>query len=233
MSEHSDLDRLRKEYQKRKNNEANEKRYSLTNKAYAFQIQQRQNSLQKIFRDHQLEQNKLNRILEIGCGSGGVLQEMSSIHYPVHNLSGIDILFDRLQIAKTKLTDANICCSDGQRLPFKSNSFDLVLQFTAFSSILDTQVKHRMAQEILRVLQQNGAILWYDFWLNPTNKQTKGIKPKEIRGLFPDCSFDFQKITLAPPIARRIVPISWSFAAFLESLLILNSHYLVIIQKKS
>jgi hypothetical protein len=73
-------------------------------------------------------------------------------------------------------------------------------------------------------------ILWYDFWLNPTNKQTRGIRPPEIRRLFPGCGFEFHRITLAPPLARRIVPISWLLAALLEKLKLLNTHYLVAIQ---
>ena len=74
---------------------------------------------------------------------------------------------------------------------------------------------------------------WYDFWLNPTNPQTRGIRPAEIRRLFPNCRYEFHKITLAPPIARRVVPISWMLALFLESLKIFNSHYLVAIRPQS
>jgi hypothetical protein len=82
---------------------------------------------------------------------------------------------------------------------------------------------------MIRVTKHGGMILWYDFWINPTNKQTKGIGPDEIRHLFPNCQYDFHKITLAPPIARKVVPISWLQAIFLESLQIFNSHYLVAI----
>jgi hypothetical protein len=90
-----------------------------------------------------------------------------------------------------------------------------------------------MAEEILRVLQPQGVLLWYDFWLNPTNPQTKGIPPKEIAALFPQCVLEFHKITLAPPLARRVVPFSWPLAMMLESTKFFNSHYLVFIQKES
>ena len=91
-------------------------------------------------------------------------------------------------------------------------------------------MKQKIASEMLRVVNDNGMILWYDFWLNPTNPQTRGIRPKEIKQLFPNCSFNFHKITLAPPIARRVVPVSWMLALFLENLKIFNTHYLVAIQ---
>ena len=83
---------------------------------------------------------------------------------------------------------------------------------------------------MMRVVKAGGLILSYDFWLNPTNPQTRGIRPSEIRRLFPGCRFEFQRITLAPPIARRSVPISWLLSAFLEKLSLFNSHYLVAIQ---
>lgn len=82
-----------------------------------------------------------------------------------------------------------------------------------------------------RLARPNALILWYDFWLNPTNQQTRGLRPAEIRQLFPNCAIQFHKITLAPPLARRVVPIYWGLAFFLESLGIFNTHYLAVIRK--
>ena len=73
-------------------------------------------------------------------------------------------------------------------------------------------------------------ILSYDFWLNPTNPQTRGIRPAEIKQLFPNCHYEFHRITLAPPLARRLAPVSWGLCLFLESLKIFNTHYLVAIR---
>jgi len=66
--------------------------------------------------------------------------------------------------------------------------------------------------------------------LNPTNPQARGIRPKEIKRLFPDCRYEFQRITLAPPITRKLASISWGLCLFLESLKIFNTHYLVAIR---
>jgi hypothetical protein len=77
-----------------------------------------------------------------------------------------------------------------------------------------------------------GMILSYDIWLNPANPQTRGIRPAEIKRLFPNCRYEFHRITRAPPIARKVVPISWSLALFLEGLTIFNSHYLILIFPK-
>lgn len=162
---------------------------------------------------------------------GGVLVEFLMYGVKPRGLFGIDLLHPRLIEAHHKLPSSPIATADRQYLPYTADSFDLALQFTAFSSILDNQIKLNMAADILRVLKPEGYIIWYDFWLNPTNKQTRGIHPTEIRHLFPNCSFDFHKITLAPPIARKVVPVSWGLAVFLESLKIFNSHFLVLIRK--
>jgi hypothetical protein len=87
-----------------------------------------------------------------------------------------------------------------------------------------------MAQELLRVTRPGGMILWYDFWLNPSNPQTRGIRPAEIKRLFPGCTFRFERITLAPPLARRLVPLSWGLSLLLEGVKIFNTHYLVAIR---
>jgi len=145
-------------------------------------------------------------------------------------LWGLDIRFDPLPGAKIRIPQACILNANGAHIPARKQAFDLILQYTAFSSILDEKLKQNMAAEMLRVLKPAGSILWYDFWLNPTNKQTFGIKPAEIRRLFPSCKIQLKRVTLAPPIARRLLPFSWGLAHALESLKLLNSHYLALIQ---
>jgi ubiquinone/menaquinone biosynthesis C-methylase UbiE len=231
MNKLDDLVRLRQEYDNRKLRLEGKVLYSYFYNPYVFFIQQRLRILLKGLKNIGINSIGDNRILEIGCGNGGVLLEFQTIGTSQKQLFGIDLLFDRLYEAHNKLHSAGISCANGQYLPFRNKSFDLVIQYTAFSSVLDYKIKEQMAHEMLRVLRPEGAIIWYDFWLNPTNSQTKGIRPDEIKHLFSNCSFKFNKITLAPPIARRIIPISWALGMFLESIKILNSHYLVMIKK--
>ena len=227
----NDIERLKQEYARRALDA--EKDYSPTHPLQAFILSQRYTALQALLRNHHLQDLSNLRILEIGCGSGGVLSEFIKLGASANNLFGIDLLPDRLRPAHSLIPAASLCQADGQRLPYLPETFDLVLQFTAFSSILDPHVKHNMAAEMLRVLKPRGALIWYDFWWNPTNIQTKGIRFKEIRTLFPGCSFKIRRITLAPPIARKVVPISLSLAKVLESFRIFNSHYLVLIRKNN
>jgi ubiquinone/menaquinone biosynthesis C-methylase UbiE len=205
--------------------------YSPFNLAHLFIIQQRQRTTLQLLQRQGISSLAGRRILELGCGRGGVLLEYLGYDANAASLVGIDLLPDRLLDGRTRLPGLSFTCADGQRLPFSSGQFDLVLQYTAFSSILDPQVRASMAAEILRVLQKpDGLIVWYDFWLNPRNPQTKGIRLAEIHRLFPTCVIDWRRITLAPPLVRRLVNVSWTLCSLLETAKIFNSHYLAVIR---
>ena len=94
-------------------------------------------------------------------------------------------------------------------------------------------MKSRVAGEMLRVLSPGGMIVWYDYFVSkPTNADVKAIGREEITRLFPDCTFDFRKVTLAPPIARAIAPHSFLLCYLLEKIPLLRTHYLVAIKKR-
>jgi hypothetical protein len=75
----------------------------------------------------------------------------------------------------------------------------MIVQSTVFSSILDSDMKRKVASEMVRVLKPDGLIIWYDcFVSNPRNKDVKGITKNEIHQLFPGCQIDLRRVTLAP-----------------------------------
>lgn len=226
----SDLQRMQREYQARKTRLAHSNIYSAFNTAGLFLKLQREREILKLLNDTGIDSLKHHKILEIGCGAGGVLVEFLNFGARPRNLYGVDLIPERVREAHNRLSGSNISCVNGQRLPFPAQAFDIVMQFTAFSSILDAGIRKDIAGEMLRVVRPDGIILWYDFWTNPTNKQTRGIRPAELRSIFPNCRYTFRRITLAPPLARRLVPISWMGAMLLEKLKVFNSHYLVAIQ---
>jgi len=228
----ADLDRLRAEYADRERRLAGSDIYSLFNPAHLFMTQQRQRIALKTLRRLGFYPLDRCRILEVGCGRGGVLLEYLSYGATPGRIHGIDLLEDRVVEAHVRLPSLLLSCADGQHLPYPNEAFDLVMQYTAFSSILDDSVKTNLAREMLRVLRPEGAIIWYDYWLNPTNPQARGIRPTEIRRLFPGCKYYFQRITLAPPITRRLISVSWLLCYVLEKISVLNTHYLAVIRKR-
>lgn len=227
----ADLERLRAEYADRAVRLAGSDIYSPFNTANLFTRQQRQRTELALLNRYGFDKLSDRRVLEIGCGRGGILHDYLGYGAAPQRLNGIELLFDSISEARRRQPHLPLLCGDGQQLPFQNGSFDLVLQYTVFSSILDEGVRSNMAREMLRVLRNpGGLIIWYDFWLNPSNRQTRGIRPKEVKRLFPRCRFEFHRITLAPPIARRLVAVSWTAALLLEKLRLFNSHYLVAIE---
>lgn len=171
-------------------------------------------------------------VLDIGCGEGTWLLEFSQWGVAASDLHGLDLDQQRLGNARQKLPAAELHCGSAGQLPWPDASFDLVSQFTVFTSVLQPQLRSSMAQEMLRVLKPAGAILWYDFRLNnPRNPNVRGIGAAELRSLFSGCDVRLQSVTLAPPLARVVVPCSWMAALMLEKLPFLRTHYVGIIRK--
>lgn len=225
-----DLERLKAEYADRSVRLEGSDIYSPLNPSYLFAIQQRQRAIARLLQTSGIGSLTNKFILEIGCGRGDVLHELLVHRMDGGNLYGVELLPDRLTDAQMRFPGVHLAAADAQNLPYSAQQFDVVVQFTVFSSILDETIKTNIAAEMLRVVKPDGLILWYDFWLNPTNPQTKGIRKPEIQELFPNCRFIFKRITLAPPIARKLVPLSWTVSALLEKFLFLNTHFLVAIR---
>ena len=99
------------------------------------------------------------------------------------------------------------------------------------TSVLDMEEKRKIASEMLRVLKPHGAIVWYDFYINPYNRAVKPIGKAELQELFPHCELDLRRITLAPPLARSLAPYSWTLCHILNDISLLRSHYLGWIEK--
>ena len=68
-----DLDRLRKEYEKRKQRFKDKDIYSWFNSAHLFSIHQRQRAILRLLRKKGIVDLSKLKILEMGCGGGGVV----------------------------------------------------------------------------------------------------------------------------------------------------------------
>jgi len=223
--------RLAAAYDRRKTN--TDDRYSFFNAANLHMVQMRERKTLELFKLLGITNFAEKKILDIGCGGGRELVNFVRYGAEMKNCHGIDLLEERVAAAKQKLPSSRILCGDAaSNLPWPDGHFDVITQFTVFTSILESDVKSSLAKEILRVLSPNGILLWYDFHIdNPRNPDVKGVKKAEIKMLFPDCRVVLNKITLAPPLIRLIAPYSTIFCAFLEKLQFLNTHYLGYIQK--
>ena len=195
--------------------------------------QQLERTLLRVLAKHGVTSLGDKRILEVGCGGGWRLQQFINYGAQPENLSAVDLQEEAILAAKAINPKIEYRCSNAENLPFPDQSFHLILQFVVFTSILHQEMKHNIAAEMLRVLQPTGFILWYDYYLSkPTNPDVKGIGRREIRDLFPNCTFEFHRVTLAPPLVRAIAQHSFLLCYLLEKIPWLCMHYLVVIQKR-
>lgn len=175
-----------------------------------------------------------DRCLEVGFGSLGWLGELITWGVRERDLHGIELDPVRAALARERLPVADLRVGDATELPWDKRTFHLVIASTLFTSILDTDVRRRLAAEIVRVLLPGGAVLWYDFAVdNPRNPHVRGVGRKELKHLFPQLSGEIRSVSLAPPLARLLAPKSWALATTLESIPLLRTHLLAVLIKAS
>ncbi len=148
-------------------------------------------------------------------------------------LCGIDLSAARIEHARQRIPQADLRAGSASELPWPAQSFDLVTQFTVFTSILDPALKRAVAAEMVRILKPDGAILWFDFRVNnPANSHVRGIPAREIRSLFAGCEIALASALLAPPLGRLIARWSWTLAELLHALPFFRTHYVGLIRKR-
>ena len=173
-------------------------------------------------------------ILEIGCGDGQVIGELLQIGASPARITGLDLLEERIAVARASHPDIRFLCGDASRLDIPDRSVDLVVVFTVFSSILDSDLRLSIAREAERVLRPGGAVGWYDFMRNnPSNPNVRGMGKAEIARLFPGFRIALSRVTLAPPIARHLGALTRVAYPLLASLPLLRTHYVGVLVKGS
>lgn len=171
-------------------------------------------------------------VLEIGCGRLGWLADLVGWGLRAQDLHGVDLDPERIRAARDALPGADLREADASSLPWPDRSFALVILSTVLTSVLDPATRSSIAAEATRVLAPSGVLLWYDFrWNNPANSNVRGIGRRELRTLFSALQGPVRSLTLAPPLARSIAPLSWWLAETLARLPPLRSHLLAVLSR--
>lgn len=195
--------------------------------------QEFERSLVKILRDNFSYHLDSLKLLEVGCGSGINLLGFIELGFNPENLTGIDLLQERVNKAKQSLpSQVEIIEGDALKFNCEPESFDIVFQSTVFTSILNEEFKKELADKMWTWVKTGGGILWYDFiYNNPSNPDVKGISFRKIKALFPKAEIYSQKISLAPPLGRFAGKISPSLYNILGLLPFLRTHVLCWMKK--
>ena len=208
-------------------------RYSMGRPEVWHTVLERQRAILKMLTRHGWDDFSQRRVAEVGCGAGGNLLEFLRWGCDPAQLSGIELLPERADMARRVLpAEVQILNTDACVADLPPASFDLVFQSTVFSSLLDLPYRRQLAQVMWSWVRPGGAVLWYDFVINnPRNPDVRGVPLKEVKSLFPEAEVDAVRVTLAPPLARAVCRLHPSLYPVFNALPVLRTHRLVWLGK--
>lgn len=211
-------------------------KYSFANADVWQTMQERQREMLRLFAN-QLGWTDLSakRLVEVGCGTGGNLLELLRIGFQPDLLTGLELLPERAHQAQRVLpAELSIFEGDALAAPMELESQDVVFQAVVFSSLLDDDFQKKMAERMWSWVRPGGGVLWYDFiYNNPSNLDVRGVPLRRVRELFPDADMSVRRVTLAPPVSRRVCRIHPAAYHLFNALPLLRSHVLCWLEKKS
>lgn len=105
------------------------------------------NTLKKI-----LGNKNYRKILDVGSASGRMANEVSKI-YPKAEIVGIDAYKRAIEYGKKTYPHIKFRVADAHKMPFRSNSFDLVICYEVIEHLVDPL---SALMEMKRVLKKNG-----------------------------------------------------------------------------
>ena len=232
MSDNREVRRLEHVYRGYRASQAIQAQWNDNNPGNAAIRRERNAAVEGLLKSHGLAALEGLRALEVGCGSGQTLASFSDLGARPEDLYGVDLLPERIEEARVRYPDCHFLCANAENLDFPDEHFDLAICSTVFSSILDEAMAANVAREIYRVLKLGGTVLWYDFrYNNPRNPNVRGMTLSRIRSLFPGLTADLRTITLLPPLARRLGPLTPLLYPLLSRIPPLRTHYVGLLTK--
>ncbi len=149
-----------------------------------------------------LEENKDLKILDIGCGTGQLIQEISNQYPEVHYL-GIDVAKNMIAIAKENSDGANIHFMDCPIEDFQGNEkYDIIICMHAFPYFPN---KEDMMKKIADLCNESGQViivnsstnslkdLVINFFLKATTSKARYLSIPEMKQLFEDAKLKVNK----------------------------------------
>ena len=172
-------------------------------------------------------------MLEIGCGEGINLLQMIRLGFNPSLMVGNDLREYALVAARHTLpASVRFVLGEAGSADFGHETFDVVVQSTVFSSILDDAMQRDVASRMWALTNPGGGVLWYDMaYDNPWNSDVRGVPLPTIQSLFPEGAITRRRVTLAPPLARRAARAHPVLYGLLDVLPFLRSHLLCWIAK--
>ncbi|MCL5018905.1 MAG: class I SAM-dependent methyltransferase [Patescibacteria group bacterium] len=142
----------------------NHKLYQIWNKVPVTYYQHgvKTNLLQRVWHTHKINAAKkiiknlnFKTCLDVGCASGYMISELAK-SFPNVKYYGVDVYDKAISFAKRNYPKIDFRIASAEKLPFKDNSFDLILFYETIE-----HVEHPLEclREIKRVLKKGGVLV--------------------------------------------------------------------------
>jgi SAM-dependent methyltransferase len=199
-----DAERVRHEYARRAADPRLKAYYARIAHAKARAESERRQALLEVL--HRSGSDGSTRILDVGCGPGDDLAFLLSAGFAASNLGGIDLLEGDVRHARARLPGLDVRMGNGASLPYGDGTFDAVYQTTALSSIVNADVRERVAREMVRVTRNGGLVISYDMSrVADGNPHLVRIDDRELHRLFSGAGeLVIRPMTLDMRVAARV-----------------------------
>jgi ubiquinone/menaquinone biosynthesis C-methylase UbiE len=173
------------------------------------------------------------KVLDIGCGTGHWLREFAKWGSAPENLCGVDLIEERLAAGR-RMSPAGISfeLANATELDCPDRIVDVVMLFGSMCLVFDEWVRQKIASEAIRVLRNDGVILWCDFrYKPPGNHDVRPIGKRQLRALFPRMRIEAHPIHPLPPLLRKVGPYAPFICDLLGMVPFIRTHYFATIRK--
>jgi len=167
-------------------------------------------------------------IVDVGCGTGWWLARIAAAGVPARRLAGVDLLEQRVRVARERLPGARIERAAAGGLPFADASADVVSFFTVLSAMPSAAAGAQALAEAARIVAPGGTVVVWEPRVPTRNPHTRLVRLSEVRAALGD-DLMVRSVTVAPPLARR----AGRWYAALARVPALRTHRLVLAQPES
>ena len=148
------------------------------------------------------------KILDIGGGDGNALMTLLTCGFNRQGLHLVDMIEERVAVARQNLGDRNIHCADMLDLAYDDGSFDVVFSSTMFLQITDDQLARNIGRKMRQLVKPGGQIFVFDWIYDGGRAGYKAVNRARLNRIF-ELGGDLrltgtEKGALVPPLGRLL-----------------------------